>query len=54
MSRMIDILEDYCAWKNFDYCRIDGNTAHEDRVTGIDEFNKPDSKKFIFLLTTRG
>lgn len=50
---MLDILEDYCAWKNFDYCRIDGNTPHEDRVAGIDEFNKPDSTKFIFLLTTR-
>lgn len=53
MSRMLDILEDYCVWKQFNYCRIDGNTAHEDRVEGIDEFNKPDSSKFIFLLTTR-
>ncbi|KAJ3026064.1 UNVERIFIED_CONTAM: hypothetical protein HDU68_006238 [Siphonaria sp. JEL0065] len=53
MSRMLDILEDYCVFRGFDYCRIDGNTAHEDRISSIDEFNAPDSKKFIFLLTTR-
>jgi len=35
------------------YCRIDGSTAHEDRQQQIDEYNKPDSEKFIFLLTTR-
>ncbi|KAJ3102943.1 hypothetical protein HDU97_000182 [Phlyctochytrium planicorne] len=53
MSRMLDILEDYCVFRGFDYCRIDGNTAHEDRIQSIDEFNKPGSSKFIFLLTTR-
>ncbi|KAI8617443.1 SNF2 family N-terminal domain-containing protein [Chytriomyces sp. MP71] len=53
MSRMLDILEDYCGFRGFDYCRIDGNTAHEDRISSIDEFNAPGSKKFIFLLTTR-
>ena len=36
-----------------EYCRIDGNTSHEDRIQGIDEYNKPGSDKFIFLLTTR-
>ena len=36
-----------------EYCRIDGQTGHEDRVAAIDEYNKPDSSKFIFLLTTR-
>ncbi|XJO76806.1 hypothetical protein BDV3_007283 [Batrachochytrium dendrobatidis] len=53
MSRVLDILEDYCIWKEFDYCRLDGTTAHEDRINSIDEYNKPDSSKFIFLLTTR-
>jgi hypothetical protein len=36
-----------------EYCRIDGQTAHEDRIASIDEYNKPGSSKFIFLLTTR-
>ncbi|OJT13954.1 ISWI chromatin-remodeling complex ATPase ISW2 [Trametes pubescens] len=53
MSRMLDILEDYCLFRQYKYCRIDGSTAHEDRIVAIDEYNKPDSEKFIFLLTTR-
>lgn len=36
-----------------EYCRIDGGTAHEDRIAAIDEYNKEGSEKFIFLLTTR-
>lgn len=36
-----------------EYCRIDGSTAHEDRINAIDEYNKPGSEKFLFLLTTR-
>ena len=36
-----------------EYCRIDGGTAHDDRIAAIDEYNKPGSEKFIFLLTTR-
>ncbi|KAH9942954.1 P-loop containing nucleoside triphosphate hydrolase protein [Amylocystis lapponica] len=53
MSRMLDILEDYCLFRGYKYCRIDGGTAHDDRIVAIDEYNKPDSDKFIFLLTTR-
>ncbi|KAJ7050499.1 SNF2 family N-terminal domain-containing protein [Mycena amicta] len=53
MSRVLDILEDYCLFRSYKYCRIDGSTAHEDRIVAIDEYNKPGSEKFIFLLTTR-
>jgi len=53
MSRVLDILEDFCVFRGHKYCRIDGSTAHEDRIAAIDEYNKPDSDKFIFLLTTR-
>lgn len=53
MSRMLDILEDYCLFREYQYCRIDGGTAHEDRIAAIDDYNQPDSDKFIFLLTTR-
>ena len=31
MTRMLDILEDYCLWKEYSYCRLDGQTAHVDR-----------------------
>ncbi|KAG0681535.1 hypothetical protein C6P40_004688 [Pichia californica] len=53
MSRLLDILEDYCYLRDYQYCRIDGSTDHEDRINAIDDFNAPDSDKFIFLLTTR-
>lgn len=53
MSRMLDILEDFCSLRDYPYCRIDGSTLHEDRVRAIDEYNKPGSDKFVFLLTTR-
>ena len=53
MSRLLDILEDYCYFREYEYCRIDGQTSHEERIEAIDEYNKPDSDKFVFLLTTR-
>lgn len=53
MSRLLDILEDYCWFRGYKYCRIDGQTDHEVRINAIDEYNKPGSDKFIFLLTTR-
>ncbi|KAG7562284.1 hypothetical protein FFLO_02272 [Filobasidium floriforme] len=53
MSRVLDILEDYCQFRGYKYCRIDGGTDHETRTASIDEYNKPGSEKFIFLLTTR-
>lgn len=31
----------------------DGNTKSRDRQKNMDEFNKPDSEYFIFLLSTR-
>lgn len=53
MSRMLDILEDYCLFREYPYCRIDGSSMHEDRIAAIDEYNRPGSDKFVFLLTTR-
>lgn len=53
MTRMIDILEDYCQYRQYGYCRIDGNTSGEDRESQIDEYNKEGSEKFVFLLSTR-
>ncbi|WKY02173.1 hypothetical protein Q1695_015858 [Nippostrongylus brasiliensis] len=52
-SRVLDLLEDYCWWKQYQYCRLDGSTAHVDRQEAIDAYNAPDSEKFIFMLTTR-
>lgn len=53
MTRVLDILEDYCMWRGYQYCRLDGSTAHEEREKSIYEFNKPESEKFLFMLSTR-
>lgn len=53
MTRMIDILEDYCQYRQYKYCRIDGNTSGEDRESQIDDYNAENSEKFVFLLSTR-
>jgi len=53
MTRLLDILEDYCMYRGYNHCRLDGQTKHEDRQRQINEFNAPNSEKFVFLLSTR-
>ena len=53
MTRILDILEDFMVMRGYNYCRIDGNTTYEDREESIDVFNKPNSEKFCFILSTR-
>ena len=53
MTRVLDILEDFLYMRQYSYCRIDGNTSYEDREAHIDAYNKEDSEKFLFLLSTR-
>lgn len=52
MARMLDILEDYCLLREYEYRRLDGSTPIDERNQGIDDFNN-DETVFIFLLTTR-
>jgi SWI/SNF-related matrix-associated actin-dependent regulator of chromatin subfamily A member 5 len=53
MTRMLDILEDYCRFIGLEYCRLDGQTNAVIRDEQIDAFNAPGSSKFVFLLSTR-
>ncbi|XP_030803133.1 SWI/SNF-related matrix-associated actin-dependent regulator of chromatin subfamily A member 5 [Camarhynchus parvulus] len=53
MTRVLDILEDYCMWRNYEYCRLDGQTPHNERQASINAFNDPGSSKFVFMLSTR-
>ncbi|KAK3730906.1 hypothetical protein QZH41_012611 [Actinostola sp. cb2023] len=53
MTRVLDILEDYCLWRQYEYCRLDGQTPHEERQAFINSFNMPGSSKFVFMLSTR-
>lgn len=53
MTRLLDIMEDYCAIRGHKYCRIDGNSSYDVREQSIDSFNAPGSDIFLFLLSTR-
>ncbi|CAO2609990.1 SWI/SNF-related matrix-associated actin-dependent regulator of chromatin subfamily A member 5 [Lemmus lemmus] len=53
MTRVLDILEDYCMWRNYEYCRLDGQTPHDERQDSINAYNEPNSTKFVFMLSTR-
>jgi SWI/SNF-related matrix-associated actin-dependent regulator of chromatin subfamily A member 5 len=53
MTRILDILQDYCTIRGFEMCRIDGSCSGDTRDEAIDAYNAPDSSKFIFLLSTR-
>jgi len=53
MTRMIDILEDYCRARRWKYCRIDGNTDQVSREKCMSDYNAEGSELFVFLLSTR-
>lgn len=53
MTTLLNILDDYCRYRGFSYCRIDGSTSSDDRDKRIEDFQSPNSDKFIFLLSTR-
>jgi SWI/SNF-related matrix-associated actin-dependent regulator of chromatin subfamily A member 5 len=50
---MLNVLEDYCNFREYGYCRIDGETEIQKRDDQIAEFTSDGSKKFVFLLSTR-
>uniref|UniRef100_A0A182SAQ5 Helicase C-terminal domain-containing protein n=1 Tax=Anopheles maculatus TaxID=74869 RepID=A0A182SAQ5_9DIPT len=50
---VLDILMDYLDWREYEYCVLSGATENEKRLAQMDEFNRPGSSKFVFLLTTR-
>ena len=50
---MLNVLEDYLNIRGYSYCRFDGDTNLEDREAAIDDFSRPNSDKFVFLLSTR-
>ncbi|XP_078670176.1 lymphocyte-specific helicase-like isoform X2 [Branchiostoma floridae x Branchiostoma belcheri] len=52
MTKMMDVLEDYCLYREHKYCRLDGTMAYPDRQEQIDTFNR-DPEYFVFLLSTR-
>lgn len=52
MTKLLDIIEDYCRYRQYKFCRLDGSTKCEQRQMDIEHFNE-DSKVFLYLLSTR-
>ena len=53
MTKMLNIIEDYCHFRKYTFCRIDGSTPLNDREDQIEEFTQEGSSIFCFLLSTR-
>ena len=53
MTTLLNILDDYCRYRHFAYLRMDGQTSSEERDRRIEEFQNPESDKWIFLISTR-
>jgi len=53
MTRVLDVLEDYCRARGHSYVRLDGSVTGRARQEAIDQYCKPDSDIFLFLLSTR-
>ena len=53
MTAIMDIMEDYLRYKKFEFLRLDGTTKSDERSDLLRDFNAPDSKYFMFLLSTR-
>ena len=50
---MLDILQEYCDLRQYNCVRLDGNTNRVQRRLDCKQFNAPNSKIFIFLISTR-
>ncbi|KAG7374405.1 SNF2-related protein [Nitzschia inconspicua] len=65
MTKVLNIIEDYLQYRNWKYCRIDGQTHIDDRQKAMDVFNSEktggangtrnlsDDRYFVFMLSTR-
>ncbi|VDK78517.1 unnamed protein product [Anisakis simplex] len=53
MTKMLDVLEDFCENECYKYERIDGSITGQARQDAIDRFNAPNAQQFVFLLSTR-
>ncbi len=52
MVKMLDLISEYCEFREYPYERLDGRVRGSDRQKSIDRFNK-EAQAFLFLLSTR-
>ena len=53
MVKLLHILQSYCHFRQYQHMILSGETASEDRIAMMQRWNAPDSKYFIFMLSTR-
>ncbi|KAJ3087733.1 hypothetical protein HK102_010398 [Quaeritorhiza haematococci] len=53
MTAIMDIMEDFLRYKDYQYLRLDGNTKADERSELLKLFNAPNSPYFCFILSTR-
>jgi len=53
MTHVMDIMEDYMAYRGYAFLRLDGGTKPDDRSDLLKRFNAPNSDVDVFLLSTR-
>lgn len=53
MTQIMNIMEDFLAYRGWKYMRLDGSTKADDRSALLKDFNAPGSDYLIFLLSTR-
>ncbi|KAI3387418.1 hypothetical protein SNEBB_000949 [Seison nebaliae] len=53
MTACLDVLQEYCDYRQYKYVRLDGSIKVETRAELLKKFNEKNSQYFIFLLSTR-
>ncbi|WVQ82964.1 hypothetical protein IAT38_005100 [Cryptococcus sp. DSM 104549] len=52
-TQTLDLMEKLCRGKRFPYLRLDGTMSVPKRSKIVAQFNQPDSKEFVFLLSSK-
>ncbi|XP_053672197.1 DNA repair and recombination protein RAD54-like [Anopheles nili] len=52
-TQTLDLFEKLCRKRGYGYVRLDGTMTIKKRGKVVDEFNRPDSKDFIFMLSSK-
>ena len=52
MARVLDIVQDFLAYREIEYERLDGSVRGHDRSAAVDAFNRRNGAS-VFLLSTR-
>lgn len=52
-TQTLDLFERLCRKRGYIYVRLDGTMTIKKRAKVVENFNKPDSKEFIFMLSSK-